>query len=175
MMDSRSKGRAAYGGLLLAVALVLSYVESLIPFFFGIPGMKLGLANLAVLLTMYLFGAKAALGLNIGRIVIASFLFGNMSVLLYSMAGGIASFCVMAVMKRAKRFSMTGVSMGGGVFHNAGQLMIAFLVTGTKSIFYYLPVLLIAGIGTGFLNGIVAAAVYPHLPAGVRTENTGNG
>lgn len=165
MMDLQGRKRTAYGGLLLAFALVLSYVESLIPFFFGIPGMKLGLANLAVLLTMYLFGEKEALGLNLGRIVVASFLFGNMSMLLYSAAGGIVSFVVMAVMKRFKCFSMTGVSMGGGVFHNVGQLLVAFLVTGTEGIFYYMPLLLLAGIGTGFLNGIIAAAVYPHLPA----------
>jgi len=164
MTGLQDKGRVAYGGLLLAFALVLSYVETLIPFFFGVPGMKLGLANLAVLLTLYLFGEKEALGLNIGRIVIASFLFGNMSMLLYSAAGGIVSFFMMAVMKRSKRFGMIGVSMGGGVLHNLGQLAVAFLVTETKGIFYYMPMLLLAGIGAGFLNGIIAAAVYPHLP-----------
>ncbi len=164
MMASRDKGKTAYMGLLLAFALILSYVESMIPFFFGIPGMKLGLANLAVLLTLYLFGAKEALGINLGRIMIASFLFGNMSMLLYSAAGGLVSFGVMFLMKRTDRFSMSGVSMGGGVFHNVGQLCMALFVTKTIGILYYMPVLLIAGIVTGFLNGSIATAVYSHLP-----------
>lgn len=164
MTASQGKGKTAYMGLLLAFALILSYVESLIPFFFGIPGLKLGLANLAVLLTMVLCGTKEALTINIGRIIISSFLFGNMSMLLYSMAGGMVSFLTMFLMQKTKKFSMTGMSMGGGVFHNVGQLLVAFAVVGTKSIFYYMPVLLAAGLGTGFLNGVIATAVYPHLP-----------
>lgn len=164
MMASQGKGKTAYMGLLLAFALILSYVESLIPFFFGVPGMKLGLANLAVLLTLVLFGAGEAITINIGRIIIASFMFGNMSMLLYSMAGGLFSFLVMFLMKKSRKFSITGISMGGGVFHNVGQLLVAFAVVGTKSIFYYMPFLLAAGIGTGFLNGIIATAVCPHLP-----------
>ncbi len=164
MTELQGRGRTAYMGLLLAFALLLSYVESLIPFFFGIPGMKLGLANLAVLLTLFLFGAKEALSINIGRVVIASFLFGNMSMLLYSAAGAITSFAVMFLMKKGKRFGMTGVSMGGGVFHNIGQLAVAFFVTRTEGVFYYMPALLLAGIVTGLLNGIIATAVYPHLP-----------
>lgn len=163
-MASQNRRKTAYMGLLLAFALILSYVESLIPFFFGVPGMKLGLANLAVLLTLYIFGAKEAVVLNMGRIVIASFLFGNMSMLFYSAVGGIVSFGVMLFMKKSRIFSMTGVSMGGGVFHNIGQLLTAFLVTKTVGIFYYMPVLLLAGAGTGFLNGLVATQVYSHLP-----------
>ena len=164
MMASQGKEKTAYMGLLLAFALILSYVESLIPFFFGVLGMKLGLANLAVLLTLVLFGAGEALTINIGRMIISAFLFGNMSMLLYSMAGGILSFMVMFLMKKSKKFSITGISMGGGVFHNVGQLLVAFFVVGTKSIFYYMPMLFVAGLGTGFLNGIIAAAVCPHLP-----------
>lgn len=166
MMASQGKGKTAYMGLLLAFALILSYVESLIPFFFGIPGMKLGLANLAVLLTLLLFGAGEALTINIGRILLSSFLFGNMSMLLYSMAGGLLSFLVMVLMKKTKKFSITGISMGGGVFHNIGQLLVAFIVVETKSIFYYLPVLLVAGVVTGFLNGLITTTVYPHLSVG---------
>ena len=163
MMASQGKGKTAYMGLLLAFALILSYVESLIPFFFGIPGMKLGLANLAVLLTLILFGTGEALSINVGRILISSFMFGNMSMLLYSMAGGLLSFLIMVFMKKTKKFSVTGISMGGGVFHNIGQLLVAFVVVETKSIFYYLPFLLVAGVGTGFLNGVITTAVYPHL------------
>lgn len=163
MMALQDRKKTAYMGLLLAFALILSYVESLIPFFFGVPGMKLGLANLAVLLTMYLFGAKEAFTINFCRIVISSFLFGNMSMLLYSLAGGVFSFAVMFLMKKTNRFSITGVSMGGGVFHNIGQLLVAFFVVRTEGIFYYMPVLLIAGIVTGFLNGVIATAVRRNI------------
>lgn len=163
MMASQGKEKTAYMGLLLAFALILSYVESLIPFFFGVPGMKLGLANLAVLLTLVLFGAGEALTINLSRIMLSAFLFGNMSMLLYSIAGGIAGFIVMFCMRKMKKFSITGVSMGGGVFHNIGQLLVAFFVVETSSVFYYMPVLILAGAGTGFLNGIIAAAVCPHL------------
>ncbi len=170
MMDSQDKGKTAYMGLLMAFALILSYVESLIPFFFGIPGMKLGLANLAVLLTLVLFGAKEAFVINLGRIFITMFLFGNMSMLLYSMAGGVFSFCVMFLMNKTKKFSITGISMGGGVFHNIGQLLVAYFAVQTESIFYYMPMLLASGVGTGLLNGIIASSVKPYLRIKERTE-----
>ncbi len=166
MMASHNKQKVAYIGLLIAFALILSYVESLIPFFFGIPGMKLGLANLAVLLTLYLFGWKDALFVSVCRILLASFMFGNMSVLLYSLAGGILSFCVMFLFRRSNLFSMVGTSMGGGVFHNIGQLLVAFAVVHTKGLLYYTPVLLLAGLVTGFWNGILASLVYEKLSIG---------
>ncbi len=157
------KRKTAYMGLLLSFALILSYVESLIPFFAGIPGMKLGLANLAVLLALYLFGGREALLLNFLRILLASLLFGNMSIFFYSMAGGIFSFFIMLFMKKTKKFSMAGVSMGGGVFHNIGQLLTAFCIVGTEGIFYYTPALLVMGVVTGGLNGIIAGQTYPRL------------
>lgn len=162
-MGLPGRGKTAYMGLLLAFALLLSYVESLIPFFFGVPGMKLGLANLAVLLALYLFGGREAFLLNVLRILLSSFLFGNMSMFFYSAAGGIFSFLVMLLMKRVKKFSMIGVSMGGGVFHNVGQVLVAFLVVRTEGIFYYAPALLVMGIVTGGLNGVIAAQIYPYL------------
>lgn len=166
MTVSQDRRQTAYMGLLLAFALILAYVESLVPFFFGVPGMKLGLANLAVLLTLFLFGPSQAFMLNIARIVLSSFMFGNMSMLLYSAAGGVLSFCAMFLMRKTGKFSMTGVSMGGGVFHNIGQLVVAFLVVRTEGIFYYIPALLFAGVGTGFLNGMIGTAVWAHLPLG---------
>jgi len=155
--------KTAYMGLLLSFALILSYVESLIPFFFGVPGMKLGLANMAVLLALYLFGGREAFLLNVMRILLSSVLFGNMSTFFYSAAGGVFSFLVMLLMKKVKKFSMIGVSMGGGVFHNMGQVLIAFLVVRTEGIFYYVPALLVMGVVTGGLNGIIAVQVYPYL------------
>lgn len=148
-------------GLLLAVALILSYVESLIPFFFWIPGMKLGLANLAVVLTLYLYDWREALLINFCRIIIAGFLFGNLYMILYSLAGGTASFLIMLIMRHCGYFSIKGVSIGGGVAHNIGQLLVACLVVETTGIIYYLPILMIAGLVTGLLIGILAGLVMP--------------
>ena len=157
-MDSHTK-KTAWLGMFLAFALILSYVEALIPFSFGIPGIKLGLANLAVLLALYRMGKKEAFLIDILRIVLNGFLFGNLYSILYSMAGGILSFGIMVFLKKTGRFGMTGVSMAGGVFHNIGQLLVAAAVVETGGIFYYIPPLLIAGVGTGFLIGIVSQQV----------------
>lgn len=159
------KTNTAYMGLLLAFAMMLSYIESLIPFFFGLPGMKLGLANLAVVLSLYLFGWKEALTINSMRVLLTSFLFGSMSTLLYSAAGAAASFAAMILLRKTNKFSETGVSMAGGVFHNIGQLTAAFFVVRTMGIFYYFPVLLVSGLVTGFLIGVTARAVCPLLAA----------
>ena len=146
-------------GMLLAFALILSYVESLIPFSFGIPGIKLGLANLAVVVGLYLIGTKEALLLDFTRILMAGFLFGNLYSILYSLAGGMASFLVMVLCKRSNAFSVKGVSMAGGVSHNASQLVMAALVVETGSVLYYFPALLVAGLLTGFLIGVIAEQV----------------
>lgn len=164
----RKNGRhPAYQGMLLAFALILGYVETLIPFSFGIPGIKLGLANLAVLLALYLTGAKEAFCLDVLRIVLSGFLFGNMYSILYSLAGGIVSFAAMCIVKKAKLFGISGVSMTGGIFHNIGQLMVAAFVVETKGIFYYLPPLLAAGVVTGFLIGAVSVQILGRLFPGV--------
>ena len=150
-------------GLLLAAALILSYIESLIPFGFGIPGIKLGLANLAVLLCLYQWGAREAIILNIMRILLAGFLFGNMYSILYSLVGGFFSFLVMWMAKRLNRLTMTGVSVLGGVFHNIGQLFVAAFVVETVGVFYFIPYLLLSGVLTGLLIGFVAGLILPHL------------
>ncbi|WWR14494.1 Gx transporter family protein [Lachnospiraceae bacterium JLR.KK008] len=154
-MRSHSEKTAALG-VLLAFALILGYVETLIPFSFGVPGMKLGLANLAVVLTLYLSGVKEAFWIDILRIVLSGFLFGSMYSLLYSLAGGMLSFAAMAFAKKTGGFGVCGVSMAGGVFHNIGQLAVAAFVVETKGIFYYLPPLLVSGTVTGMLTGIIS-------------------
>lgn len=141
--------------MFLAFALILSYIEALLPFSFGIPGSKLGLANLAVLLVWYKMGWKEAFAVDILRIVLNGFLFGNLYAILYSMAGALLSFLMMALCKKTGCFDIIGVSIAGGVFHNVGQLMIAALVVETIGIFYYIPPLLLAGILTGFLIGFL--------------------
>lgn len=144
-------------GFLLALALILSYVESLIPFSFGIPGIKLGLPNLIVLLLLYdrTGGAKEALLVNALRIVLSGFLFSNLYAILYALSGAAFSFLAMLTGKKCGRFSMIGVSVLGGVFHNIGQMITAMLVVETFAVAYYVPFLIVAGTMTGALLGFL--------------------
>ena len=150
------KIKAAYFGVFTALALIFSYVETLIPIHIGIPGVKLGLANLIVVIALYRMGVREAYVLSVVRVILAGFLFGNLFAILYSLAGGLLSLTVMVFLKKTEKFSVLGVSMAGGVFHNIGQLMMATIVLESLSITYYLPVLMISGIVTGLLIGIVA-------------------
>lgn len=150
------RNRVAYLGVFLALALICSYVESLIPFYLGIPGVKLGLTNIVVVLMLYCVGTKEALVISVLRIVLAGFMFGNMFSILYSLAGGLLSFLVMYLLKKTKKLGVLPISVSGGIFHNVGQLLIAALVVSNYNILYYLPVLLVAGIVTGALIGIAA-------------------
>ena len=154
--------KTAYMGVLLSFALILSYVESLVPFYFGAPGVKLGLANLAVVAVLYWYGWKEAVLLNVMRVLLAGFLFGNLFMVMYSLAGAVCSFLMMWTLKKTGRFSVIGVSMAGGIFHNAGQAAVAVFVTKTAGILYYLPVLMAAGVVTGLLIGIAAREIMVH-------------
>ena len=148
--------KIAYLGVFLALALILSYVESLIPFYFGIPGVKLGLTNLIVVVMLYCTGTKEAIGVSVARILLAGFLFGNLFSILYSLAGGVLSFIVMCLLKKTGRFHVISVSVTGGISHNLGQLIAAAFVVETYDIFYYMPFLLIAGVATWFVIGMLA-------------------
>lgn len=161
------RGRVAVFGVFTALALIFSYVELLIPINFGIPGAKLGLANLVIIIVLYKTDWKEALLLSVVRIVLAGFLFGNLFGILYSLAGGILSLAVMAFLKRSGAFSIIGVSMAGGVSHNVGQLIMAMLVVETYAVGYYLPVLLIAGLITGTLIGIAGREMLKRLDLAV--------
>ena len=161
------RGRVAVFGVFTALALIFSYVELLIPINFGIPGAKLGLANLVIIIALYKTDWKEALLLSVVRIVLAGFLFGNLFGILYSLAGGILSLAVMALLKRSGAFSIIGVSMAGGVSHNVGQLIMAMLVVETYAVGYYLPVLLIAGLITGTLIGIAGREMLKRLDLAV--------
>ena len=157
------KDKAAYFGVFTALALIFSYIETLIPFSFGVPGIKLGLANLLTVILLYKRDAKEALLLSVVRIILSGFLFGNLFSIIYSLAGGILSLFVMAMLKKAGTFSVMGVSAAGGVSHNVGQLLVAMAVVETYRVGYYFPVLLAAGIVTGLLIGIVANEVLKRL------------
>lgn len=153
------KNRAAYFGVFTALALIFSYVETLIPIQFGIPGVKLGLANLIIVIMLYKGTVRETFLLSVVRILLSGFLFGNLFSIVYSLAGGIFSLLVMYILKKRGTFSVIGVSIAGGVFHNIGQLGIAMAVVATVEIGYYLPVLLVAGALTGALIGVVSDAV----------------
>lgn len=150
------KKKVAYMGLFLALALILSFVESLIPIPIGIPGVKLGLANLAVVMALYCIGPWEAFGISVLRIVLSGFMFGSAFGILYSLAGGLLSFLVMWLLQRFLKLHCMSVSTAGGISHNIGQLAVAALVVENYSILYYIPVLLAAGAVTGFLIGIIA-------------------
>ena len=149
--------------MLTAVAMILSYVESLLPSV-GIPGVKMGLANIAVIFALFRFGWKEAAALSLVRVVLVSLLFGSVGAMLYSLAGAVLSLTVMALLRRTDRFSTVGVSVAGGVAHNAGQILMAMLILQTKQLLGYLPVLAVAGIGGGILTGLAAALLIRRIP-----------
>ncbi len=153
-------------GFCLAVALILSYVESLIPISLGVPGIKLGLPNLVVVLLLYRQSAKEAILVNAARILLSGFLFGNLFAIIYALAGAAFSFTAMIIGKRINIFSVAGVSVLGGVFHNIGQVIVAILVVETFSIAFYVPFLVIAGTVTGGLIGVVGMEIMPRLNRG---------
>lgn len=157
------KNRVAYFGVFVALALIFSYVETLIPFQIGIPGVKLGLANLIIVVALYRMDIRAAYFLSVCRVLLAGFLFGNLFSIIYSLAGGLLSLTMMILFKRNNGFSVMGVSIAGGVFHNIGQLIVAMIVVETYSVIYYIPVLLIAGLITGFIIGIAANEMLKRL------------
>ena len=138
------KNKTAYFGVFTSLALILSYVETLIPISFGIPGIKLGLANLVIVIVLYTYGGKEAFLLSATRILLSGFLFGNLSMILYSMAGGVFSLAIMVLLRKTGGFSIQGVSIAGGVFHNIGQLLMAGVLMGSHLVVYYTPVILIS-------------------------------
>lgn len=157
----KSKKTAMYG-LLVALAFILSYIESLIPFPF-IPGIKLGLANLVVITALYGMGWKEAFVLSLIRIILVGFTFGNLSTMLYSLAGGLLSWLMMVLAKKSKWFSMVGVSIIGGISHNIGQIIVAILTVSNVYLVTYLPVLLITGAITGALIGFLGALIVKRI------------
>lgn len=146
-------------GMLTALAMVLGYVETLIPINLGIPGMKLGLANLIVIIAFYLFDVKMGVIVSLLRIVLIAMTFGSISMMFYSISGAALSLIGMILAKQIKSFSMVGISIIGGIMHNIGQIICASLVVRTNGVFTYLPVLMIAGVVSGMLIGIAASLV----------------
>ena len=159
----RKGARLASFGVVVALALIFSYIETLIPFQIGIPGVKLGLANLVIVIALYRMPVGEVYLLSGVRVVLTGFLFGNLMRILYRLAGGILSLTVMWGMKRIRSVSILGVSIAGGVFHNIGQLLAAALMVETYGVFSYLPVLLISGLLTGFVIGLAAGEMLKRI------------
>lgn len=161
-MKNKSK-RIAFYGLMIALCFVFSYLESLIPFNFGIPGIKLGLANLVVVVALYIFPKRDAFFISIMRIILSGLTFGGVVSMTYSLIGGILSFVVMLILQKTNKFTIVGVSCAGGVFHNIGQIIVAGFVMNTVRIVYYVPVLIFSGLITGVLIGIISKLITNRL------------
>ena len=156
--------RVALTGLMASLALIFSYVEVLFPFNAGIPGVKLGLANLVPLIILYRLDARYAFAANLIRVILAGLLFSGLFAALYSLAGSLTSFLVMYLLKKTRLFSVIGVSTAGGVFHNLGQLIVAMLAVSGPQLFHYMPVLIISGMIAGIIVGIGAAILLDRIP-----------
>lgn len=170
-MHKGTTKKVAIYGMLIALAFIFSYLETLIPVPSNfIPGMKLGLANIVILIALYMVGNTGAFILSIIRVLLTSITFGNMSMFWFSLAGALLSFIVMACLKKIKGFSIVGVSIAGGVAHNAGQIIVAMIVLG-EVIVYYLLILVITGTITGTAIGMVGAVIYSKLKPAFRHIN----
>lgn len=159
-MDTR---KVAHMGLMIALALVLSYVEAQIPTFVAIPGIKVGLANIVVVFALYSFGTKEAFVVSIFRVLLAALMFGSVMSLAYSAAGAFLSLLGMILLKKSGLFGCVAVSVVGGVLHNLGQILMACLVLETNVVIYYLPFLVLSGTIAGVVVGLVAALVLKRL------------
>lgn len=151
--------------ILATLALAFTYVEFLIPYSLGIPGIKLGLANIVIVIALYNLNGKYALTINLLRIALSGLLFSGLFGGLYSLGGGIVSLAIMIILRRSNFFSMIGVSMAGGVFHNLGQLLFAAFLISDIRVFLYFPLLLFTGIVSGIAMGVVAYILNGKLPS----------
>lgn len=151
-------------GLCTALAMSLSFLESLVPPL--MPGVKLGLANIAAVFVLYRVGVKEAAAVSLARIILVNLLFGSVTGFAYSLAGGALSLLAMVLLKCGGRFSCVSVSVVGGVCHNIGQIAVACAVTGTRQLVWYLPVLLVSGISAGIVIGLLAGIVLQRIGGG---------
>ena len=156
--------RLALSAMLAALALIFSYVEALIPIPVPVPGIKLGIANLVIVMAIYKLGFRYAFTINCVRIVIAGLLFSGVFGMFYSFAGGILSILIMYLLYKTGWFSMVGVSMAGGVAHNLGQLITACLIVSNVRLMSYFSILLFSGLFSGIAVGVLATLIYRRLP-----------
>ena len=155
--------KVASSGLLLALAVLFGYVEAIIPVPMPVPGMKLGLANIVIVTILYLAGWKEAIVISALRVLIIGFLFGNLFSISYGLAGTALSILGMALVRKTRRFSVVSVSALGGVLHNCGQILVATLVVIGFPWKWYLPVLMLAGLGAGIVTGFLNRLIIPRV------------
>ena len=149
--------------LTTALAMILSFVESQIPAFVAVPGVKMGLANIAVVFALYKLGWKEAAAVSLVRVVLVSLLFGSIASLFYSFAGAVLSLAGMRLPKRSGKFTEIVVSVAGGILHNIGQIAMASLILETDALRYYLPFLLVSGTVAGVVIGVVSAIMVKRI------------
>ena len=163
----KTSRKLAYLGLCTAVALILAYVEVLLPpLYTAVPGIKLGLPNIAILFVLYRYGMRYAAAVSFVRMAVVALLFGNPMTFVYSLAGAALSLLVMALLRRLDFLSIVGVSVAGGVFHNVGQILMAMLLLGTAELGYYLIVLAITGTISGVFVGLCGAMAVKRISGG---------
>ena len=162
--SSPAAKRVAISALFASLALIFSYIEAILPAAPGIPGIKLGIANLVVIIAMYRLDLRYALVINLIRILLAGFMFNGLYGAVYSLCGCLVSYVVMCILYKSGLFSVIGVSMGGGAAHNIGQLCIAAVLVSSPQIFYYLPVLILSGTVSGILIGWLGWILLEHIP-----------
>ncbi len=148
---------------LLCLCLILSYIDSIIPYNFVIPGIKIGLCNIAIIFTIYKFSIQEAILISLLRVLIMGILFNNGLTFLYSLAGAILSLIVMAILKKVNIFDEYGVCVAGALSHNIGQLLCAYFLLNTSTIIYYLPYLLLSGFFSGILVGILSLVLIKRI------------
>ena len=152
--------RIAVLGLLASLALILSYVEAILPpLFSAVPGIKMGLPNLVILFLLYRFSLAEAATVSLIRLGATFLLFGNFPAFMYSFAGAVLSLTLMYLLKKSDKFSMVGVSVAGGVAHNLGQILVAVFLLQTAEIAYYMIILAVSGTVAGALIGLAGAAL----------------
>ena len=149
--------------LTTALAMILSFVESQVPAFVAVPGVKMGLANIAVVFALYRLGWKEAAGISLIRVLLVSVLFGTVASLFYSLAGAVLSLLGMGLLKKTGKFTEIIVSVTGGVLHNIGQIAMACILLETDALKYYLPFLLVSGILAGVVIGVVSAILVKRI------------
>lgn len=160
--------------LTVSFALILSFVESRIPAFVAIPGVKVGLANIAVIFTLYKFGIKEAVAVSLVRVLLVSMLFGSPISMIYSISGAVLSLSVMFILKKLTPVSEVVVSVSGGILHNIGQIGAASVMLGTNVVTYYLPFLLLSGTIAGIVVGVASAVLIKKVDLNKIIRSNGN-
>ncbi len=161
-MERKQGRRLALSALLVAVMLMLGYVESLIPT--GIPGVKLGLSNSVLILAICWLGIPAAFALMFAKILLSAFLFSGVGAMLYALAGGLLSLTAMCLLCRGGRFGLVATAVAGAVLHNVGQVAAAMLILKTDGLVWYMGVLMLVGLAMGFVTGTVAQILDKRIP-----------